>query len=269
MAMNYDTILYDVDGDIATITLDRPDQLNAWTPQMAEELADAISRANHDRAVGAIIMTGAGRGFCAGADMNAVFGTRLSGVDPGNDTAGGSGGMPAGVDWVGLMRESKPIVAAVHGAAVGIGITMILPTDAIVATADAKIGVVFIKVGLVPELASTHFLVQRVGWGAASDLCLTGRILRGDEAARLGLVDHVVDDHDALMTKAKELATAFAASPTPQALMVKQLLTQNGSDTDLRAVQRRESELLAQCWATPEHAEAVAAFTEKRPPVFR
>ena len=192
--MSYDTIRSSTNGAITTITLDRPDQLNAWTPHMAEELADAIGRANDDPAVGAIIMTGAGRGFCAGADMNAVFGTRLSGTDPGNDTAGGSGGMPAGIDWVQLIRDSKPVVAAIHGAAVGIGITMVLPADAIVATVDAKIGVVFIKVGLVPELASTHFLVQRVGWGAASDLCLTGRIVRGDE-----------DEDTAMMRQAMEL----------------------------------------------------------------
>jgi len=166
--MSYDTIRSSTNGAITTITLDRPDQLNAWTPHMAEELADAIGRANDDPAVGAIIMTGAGRGFCAGADMNAVFGTRLSGTDPGNDTAGGSGGMPAGIDWVQLIRDSKPVVAAIHGAAVGIGITMVLPADAIVATVDAKIGVVFIKVGLVPELASTHFLVQRVGFVLAA-----------------------------------------------------------------------------------------------------
>ena len=266
---DYDTIRYEVAGEIATITLDRPEQLNAWTPRMAEELADAIGRANGDAAIGSIILTGAGRGYCAGADMNAVFGTRLEGTDPGNDTAGGSGGMPAGLDWVALLRGSKPIVAALHGAAVGIGITMILPADAIVATADAKIGMLFIKVGLVPELASTHFLVQRVGWGAASDLCLTGRIVRGDEAGEMRLVDHVVDDHDALIAKATELAAAFAASPTPQALMTKRLLTENGAETDLRAVQRRESALLAECWETPEHAEAVAAFTEKRPPRFR
>ena len=183
-SMSYDTIRSSTIGAITTITLDRPDQLNAWTPHMAEELADAIGRANDDPAVGAIIMTGAGRGFCAGADMNAVFGTRLSGTDPGNDTAGGSGGMPAGIDWVQLIRDSKPVVAAIHGAAVGIGITMVLPADAIVATVDAKIGVVFIKVGLVPELASTHFLVQRVGWGrpricaSPAGSCAATRLLR-------------------------------------------------------------------------------------------
>ena len=265
----YETILYALDGDVAVITLNRPDKLNAWTPTMAEELADAIGRANTDPGIGAIVMTGAGRGFCGGADMDAVFQTRIDGSDPGNDTAGGSGGMPAGVDWVRLMRSSKPIVAAIHGAAVGIGITMVLPADVIVATSDAKIGMAFIKVGLVPELASSHFLVQRVGWGRASEMCLTGAIVRGDEAGRIGLVDHVVAEGEDLMVRAREVAGALAASPTPQALMVKQLLTQNAAETDLDLVQRRESRLLAECWATPEHAEAVAAFREKRPPRFR
>jgi enoyl-CoA hydratase/carnithine racemase len=265
----YETILYASDGDVAVITLNRPDRLNAWTPTMAEELADAIGRANSDPGIGAMVMTGAGRGFCGGADMDAVFQTRIDGADPGNDTAGGSGGMPAGVDWVRLLRTSKPIVAAIHGAAVGIGITMVLPADVIVATSDAKIGMAFIKVGLVPELASSHFLVQRVGWGRASEMCLTGAIVRGDEAGRIGLVDHVVAEGEDLMVRAREVAGALAASPTPQALMVKQLLTQNAAETDLDLVQRRESRMLAECWTTPEHVEAVAAFREKRPPRFR
>ncbi len=272
MTDQYETIRYttgDLAAEVATITLDRPERRNAWTPRMAEELADAIGRANDDPAIGAIVMTGAGKGFCAGADMDAVFQTRIDGTDPGNDTAGGSGGMPAGLDWVRSMRESKPIVAAIHGAAVGIGITMVLPADVLVATADAKIGVVFIKVGLVPELASSQLLVQRVGFGAASELCLTGRIVTGDEAGRIGLVDHVVETADDLLPRATGIAAAMAANPTPQAVMIKRLLTENAAETDLDLVQRRESAALAECWATPEHHEAVAAFREKRPPRFR
>ncbi|MEZ5218449.1 MAG: enoyl-CoA hydratase-related protein [Ilumatobacteraceae bacterium] len=266
---SYETIRYEVDEEIATITLDRPDKMNAWTPQMAEELADAITRANDDPAIGAMIMTGDGRGFCAGADMDAVFQTRIDGTDPGNDTAGGSGGMPRNVDWVGLMRSSKPIVAAIHGPAVGIGITMVLPADVIVATEDAKIGVVFIKVGIVPELASTNLLVQRVGWGAASELCLSGKIVRGEEALRIGLIDHLASDREAMLVKAREVAASMAANPSRQAVMIKQLLTLNAAETDLHLVQRRESEALAECWTTAEHKEAVAAFKEKRPPKFR
>src|SRR4051794_12249640 len=101
------TIIVERRGRVALLTLDRPEKLNAWTPQMASELAAAFREANDDPDVGAIVMTGAGRGFCAGADMDATFATRLAGQDPGNDTASGSGGMPADVDWVELVRSSK------------------------------------------------------------------------------------------------------------------------------------------------------------------
>ena len=166
--MTYEQIAYETRGAVALVTLNRPDKLNAWTPRMGMEQADAIARANADPAIGAIVMTGAGRGFCAGADMEATFKSRIEGTDPGGNTAAGQGGMPAGLDWVKMARAAKPIVAAVNGAAVGIGMTMILPFDVIVASDTAKLGMLFIKVGLVPELASTHFLVQRMGFGRAS-----------------------------------------------------------------------------------------------------
>jgi enoyl-CoA hydratase/carnithine racemase len=266
--MDYEQILYELRNDVAWITLNRPDRLNAWTPRMSVELADAIEHANADRAIGAIVVTGAGKGFCAGADMEDTFGKRIAGEDPGDNTAGGSGGLPAGLDWVGLVRRSKPLIAAVNGAAVGIGLTQIMAFDGIVAAERARFGMLFIKVGLVPELASTHFLVQRVGFGKASEMCLTGRLYDAAEAERIGLVDHVVPG-DELAGKAHEIASAMAANPDPQLRMIKRLLTENGSETDIGAVERRESELLRQCWTTPEHKEAVAAFVEKRPPRFR
>src|SRR5262249_13177567 len=104
--MDYAQISYERRGPVALLTLNRPEKLNAWTPHMAVEQADAIGRANADPAVGAIVMTGAGRGFCAGADMEATFQTRIDGRDPGDDTASGQGGMPAGLDWVDLLRSS-------------------------------------------------------------------------------------------------------------------------------------------------------------------
>ena len=107
----YDTILAERRDAVALLTLNRPDRLNVWVPRMSEELADAIGQANEDAGVGAIVVTGAGRGFCAGADMEATSKTRIDGGDPGEDTARGSGGMPAGLDWVGLAREAKPLVA--------------------------------------------------------------------------------------------------------------------------------------------------------------
>jgi enoyl-CoA hydratase/carnithine racemase len=266
--MAYETILYETRGEVALLTLNRPEKLNAWTPRMAEEQADAIRRANEDRSVGAIVMTGAGRGFCAGADMEAVFRTRIQGTDPGRGTAEGSGGMPKDLDWVRLCRSSKPLVAAVNGAAVGVGLTMILPFDTIVASEAARFGMFFVKVGLVPELASTHFLVQRVGFGRASEMCLSGRLYEAAEAAAIGLVDRVAAP-ERLLETAFEVARSFAANPDPQLRMIKDLLTRNGCETDLDLVQRRESERLRECWKSPEHAEAVAAFLEKRPPRFR
>src|SRR5206468_1615609 len=223
------------------------------------EQADALRRANDDRSVGAVVMTGAGRAFCAGADMELTFKSRIEGRDPGEDTASGQGGMPAGLDWVRLVRESKPLIAAVNGAAVGIGMTMILPFDVIVASTKARFGMLFVKVGLVPELASTHFLVQRVGFGRASEMALSGALYDAQEAHRMGLADRLVE-HDELLRCALGLAEQMAANPDRQLRMTKRLLTANGADTELAAVQDRESEMLRECWTSPEHREAVEAF---------
>jgi enoyl-CoA hydratase/carnithine racemase len=266
--LSFTTIETEACGAVQLVTLNRPEKLNAWTPRMAGELAAAIEAANANPEIGAIVLTGAGRGFCAGADMEDTFQKRLSGVDPGEGTQQGQGGMPHGLDWVALCRASKPLVAAVNGAAVGIGLTQILPFDVIFASEKARFGMGFIKVGLVPELASTHLLVQRVGLGRASELALTGRLFSADEALACGLVERVVPP-DQLLAKTLELAELIAANPSPQLAMTKQLLAQNAADGDLARVQERESALLRICWTTPEHKEAVAAFIEKRPPRFR
>jgi enoyl-CoA hydratase/carnithine racemase len=257
----YETITYEIAGGVALVTLNRPERLNAWIPAMSVEQADAFARANEDPEVGAIVVTGAGRGFCAGADMSDTFDKRIGGEDPGADTAGGSGGLPAGLDWVRLVRESKPLVAAVNGAAVGVGLTQILPFDVIVASERAKFSMAFVKVGLVPELASTHFLVQRIGFGPASEMCLSGRLYDVGEAQALGLCDRVVAP-ESLLDTAIGLAREIGANPAPQLRMIKRLLTENASETDLTEVQRRESKLLRECWETPEHHEAVRAFLE-------
>jgi enoyl-CoA hydratase/carnithine racemase len=225
---------------------------------MASEQADAIAAANDDGDVGAIVMTGAGRGFCAGADMRDTFKTRIEGTDPGGDSEQ-SGGMPPDVDWIAIARESKPLLAAVNGAAVGIGTTMILPFDVIVASERARFGMLFVKVGLVPELASTRLLAQRVGFGRASEMCLTGRLYDGRQAHRMGLADRLAE-HDALLDETFELAEEIAANPAPQLRMIKRLLTENAVETDLRVVQEREHALIRECWRSPEHHRAVEAF---------
>jgi enoyl-CoA hydratase/carnithine racemase len=266
--VDYEQIALERDDGVAIVTLNRPERLNAWTPRMSLELAHALEAANADPAVGAVVLTGAGRGFCAGADMQDTFQTRLDGHDPGGDTAEGQGGLPRGLDWVELVRGSKPLVAAVNGAAVGVGLTMILPFDVIVASEKARFGMFFVRMGLVPELASTHFLVQRMGFGRASEMCLSGRLYEAREAYEKGLADRLVAP-DELLPVALGLAREIGANPAPQLRWIKELLTRNGSETDLGAVQQSETTRLRECWKTPEHREAVRAFVEKRPARFR
>ena len=249
------------------VTLNRPERLNAWTPKMGEELAAAIASANDDPAVGALVLTGAGRGFCAGADMEDTFSKRISGEDPGADTDGGFGGMSAGLDWVELCRTAKPLVAAVNGACVGVGLTQILSFDVIVSSSTARFGMGFIKVGLVPELASTRLLAERIGPGRARALALTGDIWPAKQAHEAGLVDYLVEPEQ-LLPEALGLATRIAANPGRQVQWTKELLTLNALEPDTRRIQQRESEMLRRCWVSDEHAEAVAAFIEKRSPVY-
>ncbi len=266
--MQYEQIKSETRDGVLLLTLNRPDRLNAWTPRMSEELADAITKANDDEDISAIVVTGEGRGFCAGADIESTFKTRLDGEDPGNDTKGGSGGLPKGLDWIQLCRTSKPLIAAVNGPAVGIGVTQILPFDIIVASEEAKFGLVFVKMGIVPELASSHFLVSRMGWGNASEMMLTGRIYPAAEAKEKGLCEYVVP-HAELMPKAMEIAGLICENPSLQLRMTKELLTENACTTDLTRAQKLETDALQECWTTPEHHEAVDAFLNKRKPDFK
>ena len=255
--MAYETILTDTADGVLTVTMNRPDKLNAWTPKMGAEMADAISAANADPAVIAIVVTGAGRGFCAGADMTAVFQAQLDGTEEDRTP----------LNWVELMRASKPIIAAINGPAIGVGLSQVMSMDHIVAASDAKISLRFVKVGVVPELASSHFVPMRVGFGKASELMLTGTTILGDEAAEIGLVDNAVDG-EALMDAAYEMAQAMGNNPQSSLRFTKQLLTENMSERSLTEVQRLELSLLNQAYAEPEHKEAVSAFLNKREPDF-
>lgn len=272
--MDYEQITFEQKDRLNIITLNRPERRNAWTYQMQAEMMDAISRSNEDPSVGAIILTGAGKSFCAGADMEDTLKTDIEDTlkkgsrDESQDAKQDGETKSGAFLWVNAIRESKPLIAAVNGAAVGIGLTQILPFDVIVASEKARFGMFFIKVGLVPELASTHFLVQRIGFGKASEMCLSGRLYDAKQSLNLGLVDHLVSS-EGLMEKAEQIGNEIAVNPIPQLKMIKQLLTVNGSDTDLESVINREGELIRHCYTTPEHHEAVAAFIEKRPPKFQ
>jgi enoyl-CoA hydratase/carnithine racemase len=260
----FEQILVEPVGAVVRITLNRPERLNAWTPTMLGEMVQVITAGNDDPAVGAFVVTGAGRGFCAGADIGSQFAPGVEGKEREERPAAAD---PA-VDWVQLCRQSKPLVAAINGACIGVGLTMVLPFDQLIAADDAKISLRFVKMGLVPELASSHFAVARCGFGAASWLALSGTTVLGDEAARLRLVDRAVPA-DKVLDEAMAVAAELAANPPTQLRMIKELLSANATETDLAAVQRREGEALAKAYKTPEHHEAVRAFLEKRPPVFR
>lgn len=254
--MTYEQITEERRDDVVVLTLNRPEKLNAWTPRMTGELVQAIDAASEDPGIGAIVVTGAGRGFCAGADIEATFQAQLDGdataAAPETDR-----------DWVQLVRSTKPIVAAVNGVALGVGLTMWLPCDRIVASDRARFSLRFVKMGLVPELASSSFLPQRVGLGAASDLMLSGRMVDAAEALSLGLADEVVP-HDDLVDVAVERARSYGSNPAGALRSIKRLLTANATEPDTTVVQRREIAALTEAYASPEHAEAVKAFLASR-----
>ena len=259
---HYDTILTSLRDGVMTITMNRPERLNAWTYQMGAELQHAIEHGNDDANVDVFVLTGAGRGFCAGADIKDLFKNQ---ADAGDD---GSNERPAR-DWVGLVRRAKPMIAAVNGAAVGVGLTQILPCDYIMASPDAKFSARFVKMGVVPELASSYYLVARAGFGLANRMMLTGETLGAAEAQRIGLVDELVADADDLLPRAMQLAKQIGENP-PRALgAVKALVTANMAEPDVKEVQKREMAALAEAYKSPEHHEAIAAFIEKRPPNFK
>jgi enoyl-CoA hydratase/carnithine racemase len=258
--MSYETLLYEIRGEVALVHLNRPDRLNAYTRQMRHELEEAIERVNTDPALGAMVLTGAGRGFCAGADIQDTFKSQM---DAGPARADSSGAR----HWVNLVRRSKPLVAAVNGHSVGVGLTMILGFDIILCSENARFQCAFAKMGVVTELGSSHFLVQRMGFGRASDLALTARRIDGEEAVRLGLADRLVP-HERLVEEAVETADQIAQNPDRPLRMMKELFSRNGSEQDLDAVIERETEYLYECYGSLEHKEAVNAFLEKRAPVF-
>ena len=262
---NYEQILVADRDDVRLISLNRPEKLNAWTPRMRAELIEAFEVGNDDRAIGAFVVTGVGRAFCAGADIGEVFASQIESNDA-SDAEPDPAAEYESDSWVALMRSSKPVVAAINGPAIGVGLTMVLPMDFLVAHPEAKLSCRFVKMGVTPELASSHFLVQRCGWGMASDLALSGRTVLGDEARRLGLVDEVADDP---VEAATARARSYAENAPPSLMAVKRLLTANGTEPDLDAVERRELAELAAAYRTPEHREAVAAFMERRAPSFR
>ena len=263
--MNFAQIRYEVKNAIALVTLNRPERLNAWTKTMMEELMRAADMADADDAVRVVIVTGAGRAFCAGADLDPeTFAER-------QEAARASEGVPrdtAGQLTLKLTDIRKPIIAAINGPAVGVGITMTLAMDIRLASEKARIGFAFNRRGLVPEGCSTFFLTRLVGFSRAAEWIYTGRIFSAQEALAGRLVSRVLPEDELLpaaILLAREIAENTSAVST--ALSRRMLWDMLGAGHPMEA-HRIESRCLHYMFQSADLAEGIAAFLEKRPARF-
>jgi enoyl-CoA hydratase/carnithine racemase len=266
--VEYTQIAYDVDGPIATLILDRPEQLNAFTGTMMNELIDAFDRTDADDAVRAVIVTGRGRGFCAGADLSSGGETFASG---GGGERSGPDGVPrdgGGLLTLRIFASLKPVIAAINGPAVGVGVTMTLPMDIRLASEDARIGFVFARRGIVPEACSSWFLPRLVGIQQAAEWVYTGRVFSADEALEAGLVRsvHAADD---LLPAARALATEIAENTAPVSVALsRQMLWRMLGAGHPMVAHRVDSRGIAERGRSDDAREGVTAFLEKRPAQF-
>jgi enoyl-CoA hydratase/carnithine racemase len=264
-------IRYDVAGGTATITLNRPDRLNAFTRTMAGELVAAFDLTDADDAVRVVLLTGAGRGFCAGADLAAGRAT-FAGRGEADAGAGGTiAGVPrdgGGIVSLRVAASRKPVIVAVNGPAVGVGATMTLPADIRIAADSAKFGFVFARRGLVPEAASSWFLPRVVGISQAMEWVATGRVFDAAEALAGRLVSRVVPAAE-LMPVARALAGEIAANTSAVSVTLsrRMLWSMLGEPTPWDA-HRLDSRAISVLGRGPDVAEGVESFLEKRPPRF-
>ena len=258
--MSYEFILSEVRDRVGIITMNRPDKLNAMNPQMNHDIRDQIAEWNKDDSIGAIVWTGTGRGFCAGADIGR-FEARRDGQDTG-DIA------PTAEDsWHDVIRNAKPVIAAINGVAIGEGLTRTLPCDVRIASESARLSFRFVRVGLTPEYASTHYAPHLIGLGRTLEYMLRGNLIPADEALRVGLVNYVYPD-DEMLDKALELATEIADNPIWQLSQVKRLVHQNYIEHDVQAVLADEGPTFQTAMKSDAHREALSAFRERRSPRF-
>ncbi len=262
--MAYETLLTDLEAGILTITLNRPDRLNALTATMLTELLDVLDEVDRNDEIRVAIVTGAGRGFCAGADLGGGSGTFDHGgqEDPGEHRDGG------GLVSLRIFESRKPIIAAINGAAVGVGVTMTLPMDIRIASEKAKFGFVFARRGIVPEACSSWFLPRVVGISRAMEWVATGRVFPAAEALAGGLVSRVVPP-DELIPTARALAAEIAetTSAVSVALARQMMWRMLGADHPMEA-HKLDSRAIFAMGQSPDGHEGVRSFLEKRPAVF-
>ena len=276
--MTYNTLDWQIDQRVLTLTLSRPAQLNAFTVEMARELIDAYQRASEDDAVGAVVVTGAGKAFCAGMDLSIdgnVFGLDET-LNPSLAEQDARWEEPAIVDGVrdtggrvslAMYECKKPIIAAINGAAVGIGATMTLPMDVRLASDKARIGFVFGRIGIVPEACSTWFLPRIVGLQQAMDWVYSADILTAEQALAGRLLKAVVP-HEQLLAEAHALAHKYIDGRSPVSIaLMRQMLLRNHTAAHPRQAHAVESLAMLHT-SRNDGREGVASFNEKRPPAF-
>ncbi len=265
--MTYTEIEYGVSEGVATITLNRPDKMNAYTLVMDTELRHALNAAEADDAVRVVIVTGAGAAFCAGADLSLAdkaFDHEAIGLEEPLETHRDRGG----ITTLTIYDMKKPVIAAINGAAVGFGITMTLPMDIRLASENARMGFVFTRRGIVPEACSSWFLPRIVGISKASEWMLTGRVFTAREALDQGLVAEVLPAQS-LIRRAREIAADIARNTSAVSVaLARQLLWKMlGADHPMEA-HRVESRCMFWTGSKADAREGIVSFLEKRPPEF-
>jgi 2-(1,2-epoxy-1,2-dihydrophenyl)acetyl-CoA isomerase len=258
-----DTILYAAEDGVATITLNRPDKLNAFAGWMRDDLRAAVERACEAADVRVVVITGAGRGFCAGADVEVMSGLVASG-----DAETAESYVHAGMRAARAIRECpKPVVAALNGVAAGAGASLACACDVRLASETASIGFTFNRIGLHPDWGATYFLPRLVGTGRATDLILSARMVDAEEALRIGLFQHVYPAAE-FEASVRAFARELAGKP-PLALAAAKRTLAASPDADLPAILEMERDAQMRLFPTADVREGLAAFAEKRKPQFR
>lgn len=257
----YETILYQLEEGVLTITLNRPDVMNSYNQKMGDELYDAFKRAEEDAEVRAVVLTGAGRGFCAGQDLSDRSDPNMS-VNLTNSVRERYNPL-----IIRMQTMKKPIIAAVNGAAAGAGASFAMAADIRIASEKAKFVLAFSKIGLAPDSGASYFLPRLVGMTKAMELALTGDVVDGAEAYRLGLVNKVVAPEE-LEQVTREFALRLAKGPTLGLGLTKRALYE-AADSDLLSSLEREAQYQGMAGRSEDFKEGVQAFLEKRAPEFK
>jgi len=262
--MQSDTLRYEVADHVLTLTLNRPERLNAFTEAMGAELIEAFARADRDDEVRAIVLTGAGRGFCAGMDLGEGGATFDYGEHPDGEIPRDGGGRVV----LRIFESTKPTIAAINGPAVGVGITMTLPMDIRLAAEGARIGFVFTRRGIVPEACSSWFLPRVVGISRAMEWVASGRVFSAQEALAGGLVRSVHPEGE-LLDAALELAREIAQNTAPVSVALARRLMWSGlGAAHPMEAHRADSRAMFARGRSQDAHEGIASFLEKRPPRF-